>query len=55
MEIKKNEFKCAVCKGVFVKEGTDEELEEQLKKEFPGFTKEECDRVCDDCYKEMFG
>lgn len=53
-ELKTNEFKCAVCKGIFEKGLTDEEAEQQLNEEFPGFDKEECGLVCDDCYKEMF-
>ena len=47
-------FKCAVCKKTFKKGMTDEEAQEQLKKEFKGFEVEECDLVCDDCFKKMF-
>ena len=48
------EYECAICKGIFEKQLTDEEAAEQLKDEFPGFTPDECDIVCDDCYKKYF-
>jgi hypothetical protein len=49
-----NEFKCAVCKGIFVKELTDGEAEKQLVEEFgENFITEDCDMVCDDCFKRM--
>ena len=50
-----SEFKCVVCEGVFEKELTDKEAEEQLKEEFPGWTTEQCDLICDDCFKKMWG
>ena len=46
-------FICSVCKKTYNKELTDIEAEKQLEKEFPGFKKDECDIVCDDCYKKM--
>ena len=51
----KDEYKCNVCKEIFKKGLTDKEAEEQLNKEFPGTITEECDLVCDDCYKKIFG
>lgn len=52
--MKDNEFKCAVCGGVFAKVLTDEEAEQQLRDEFgDGWTPGDCDMVCDDCYQEM--
>ena len=50
-----SEFKCVVCEGVFEKELTDKEAEKQLEKEFPGWTTDQCDLVCDDCFKKMHG
>lgn len=47
------EFKCVMCKGVFNKEQTDEDAEDELKRNFPGFDKEDCEIVCDDCYKKI--
>jgi hypothetical protein len=53
--MKGNEYKCAICKGIFEETLTEEEAVEQLNEEFPGFTPDECDIVCDDCYKKHFG
>lgn len=53
--MKNNQYKCAVCKEVFDKGLTDAEAEKQLDKEFPGFITEECDLVCDDCFKKIGG
>lgn len=54
--MKENEFKCAVCGGVFEKGLTDEEAKQQLKDEFgEEWTPDDYDIVCDDCYREMFG
>lgn len=33
---------------------TDDEAAEQLQDEFPGFAPDDCDLVCDDCYKKYF-
>lgn len=46
-----NEFKCAICGGTFKKVFTEEEAEKHLEEEFPGVKKEECELVCDDCFK----
>ena len=44
-------YKCAVCEGTFLKDDfTEEEQLEELKKNYPGFTIEDCELVCDDCY-----
>ena len=52
--MKNNKFKCYRCKNIFRKGLTDAEAEKQLEKEFPGYIAEECEVVCDNCYKEMF-
>lgn len=44
-------YKCAVCEGVFEEGWSDEEAVAELNKDFPGFTKDQCDIVCEDCYK----
>lgn len=55
VKMDKEEFKCVVCKKVFKKGLTDAEAEKQLEKEFgDNFITEDCDLVCDDCYKKMF-
>ena len=51
MKMKTKEFECFVCEETFEKALTDEEAEEQLKKEFPSFTAGKCHLVCDDCFK----
>ncbi len=48
-----NEYKCAVCHGVFEKGQTDEEAEAELKETFGDVPVEECDIVCDDCWQKM--
>jgi len=53
--MKKDEFQCYQCKGIFKKELTEQEEIEQLKKEFgENWTPKECERVCDDCYKKIY-
>jgi len=53
--LKKNEFRCASCNGIFIKGLTDEEAKEQYKKEFPNIPFESYaqELVCDDCYNKM--
>lgn len=51
--MKPNEYKCTCCKGIFTKGWSDEEAKAELADTFPGFEEEECDLVCDDCYKKM--
>jgi DNA-directed RNA polymerase subunit RPC12/RpoP len=53
--MKKDEYKCALCKQIFKKGLTDEEAEEQFKKEFPNlkFGEQEQDVVCDDCFNKL--
>ena len=46
-----NEYKCAVCQNVYEKGQTDEEAQVELENNFGHFELEECDIVCDDCYK----
>ena len=46
-------YKCAMCGGVFEKGWTDEEAEQELQQNFQGITPDDCDIVCDDCYKIM--
>ena len=48
-----NTYKCAICGGIFEKELTDEEAKKELNEKFPGFSVDECDIVCDDCYAAM--
>ena len=50
-----NEYKCAMCKGIFEKEWSDEEAEAELESTFKGTPTEDCELVCDDCYKKFMG
>jgi hypothetical protein len=49
------EFRCAACGGVFDKGWSDDEAAAELGRAFPGFTTDDCDLVCDDCYDRMIG
>ncbi len=55
MEEDYGEFTCEHCKGVFDKEWSDEEDEEEYRKEFPELVGKEIPIMlfCDDCYKEF--
>ena len=50
--LKPNEFRCAMCEGIFTKGWSDEERKQELKDTFD-VPEEECVTVCDVCYKEM--
>ena len=43
-------FQCYMCKGVFEKDPPGR-AEKELEENFPGFSVDECEVVCDDCYK----
>ncbi|MCP4612126.1 MAG: hypothetical protein GY845_25810 [Planctomycetes bacterium] len=45
-----NEYKCAVCGGVYEFGRSDEEAKEELNNNFPGSPVADCAIVCDDCY-----
>jgi len=48
--MKPNEFECFLCKGIFEKDWSDEEALKELKSVFDKPV-EECELVCDDCYR----
>lgn len=51
-----NEYKCAVCKGVFQKGWSDEEATKEATEVFgkhPDEWNDEVMTVCDDCYNTM--
>jgi len=48
-----NTYTCAMCKRTFNKGWTESEAEKELANNFPGFETDDCDLVCDDCYKEL--
>ena len=45
-----NQFKCAMCGGTFDKDWSDSEAEAEADDN--GFDIDDCDLVCDDCYKK---
>jgi hypothetical protein len=47
------QYKCAACGGVFDKGWSDEEAAAELAEKFAGHQQEDCDVVCDDCFKKM--
>lgn len=51
----RDEYECAMCHGVFKEDRPKEEALAELEQEFPGFTPEDCDLVCDDCWNRMGG
>lgn len=52
--MKENEFKCAMCGGVFEKGWTDEEATAEAVSIF-GEHREDDAIVCDDCWNEFMG
>jgi len=51
--LKKNEYKCVVCKGIFLKARTDEEAMKESKELYGEHPKEELCIVCDNCFKKI--
>jgi hypothetical protein len=49
--LKKNEYRCAMCQGVFNKGLSDEEAIEEFHKDFPEVLIEDTELICDDCYR----
>ncbi len=47
------QFKCAMCEQTFDKAWTDKEAKDELENTFGLISIEDCDVVCDDCYKKM--
>ena len=46
-------YTCSICKGVFEKGWSDEEALKETEEIFGDVPIEECDIVCDDCFKEI--
>ena len=47
--MKKNEYQCYVCDGIFEKGWTEEEARAEQEKN--GWKEVPCEMVCEDCYK----
>lgn len=50
-EIPPNHYRCAKCRKIFEKGQTEEEAIAEKDKMFVGIATEDCDLLCDDCYK----
>lgn len=44
---------CTICRKEFESSWSDEEAVDELSQTFPGYSKEDCAVVCEDCYKKM--
>ncbi len=52
--MKDNEYKCAMCGGVFEKGWTDEEANAEMKGFFgQSMQASECAVICDDCFQKI--
>ncbi len=47
------EHVCAICRIRFASAWTDEEAKEELNKKFGETSLEDCEVVCDECYKKL--
>lgn len=51
--MKKNEYQCSLCHGIFVKGKSDKEAMEEYNFYFPFSTADERCIVCDDCFNKI--
>jgi len=51
-QLKKNEFKCDRCGGIFEKGWSDEEADKEAK-QWGKLSDKEKSTICDDCYKDF--
>jgi hypothetical protein len=49
-KLEKNEFRCAMCKGIFVKGRSDEEAFSEHLQRSPNIPIEETEIICDICF-----
>ena len=52
-QMKKNEYQCACCNGIFEKGIPDEKAWKEFDKNFPGQPHQVTEIICDDCYEKM--
>ena len=48
-------YRCAACKQEFAKGWSAAEATAELQERFGDFAPADCDVLCDDCYKRLFG
>ena len=46
-------YTCAKCRKTFETGWDDSDAVRELKQNFPGAERQDCDVVCDDCYTEI--
>lgn len=51
--MKKNEYKCEICHGVFKKGWSDEEAKAEHFERHPNIPLEETGLVCDPCFQKI--
>lgn len=52
-KLEPNQYRCAMCDGVFERGWSEEEALAELGDNFSGFEPDDCGIVCDPCYKKM--
>lgn len=50
---RRTHYRCSICGGIFEKGQSDEAATKERERDFQGFSAEECEVVCDDCYKDF--
>jgi hypothetical protein len=54
LDLEPGEFRCAMCQGVFLRSRSDLEALSETKAIFGQVVRQEdCDLVCDDCFKKL--
>lgn len=51
--MKKNEFKCEICKEVYEKISTEQEALTEFEEKFPEEIGQDLASVCDECYVKV--
>lgn len=52
-KIKKNQFQCSACGGIFDKGWSDKDALHEFRESYPTMPMEEAAIICDDCFKVM--
>ena len=51
--MKYNEYKCAMCGNIYKKGWSEEDAIAEKNELFGNIPIEECDIICDDCFKQI--
>lgn len=52
-KLRKNEYECGICHGIFNKGRSDEEAWEEFEARHPTIPREETGIVCDPCFNKI--